>query len=276
MAKQKTEIRPRVTVITGASSGIGLSMAQLMATQGDIVYDLSRRENQITGIRHIHCDVTDRDTIAAAVSSIMEQEGRIDTLVLAAGMGIAGALEFMSERDMQYQMDVNLYGVIRVVQAVLPVMRAQELNAHGERGRIVMVSSMAAEYPVPYQTMYSVSKSGLCAFAFGLRNEVFHHHIGVTCVLPGDVKTGFTSVRRTNWDGKEEYPMMESAVRKMEEDEENGLPADLVARRIVNIANKKNPDLYYSLDAKSAFQRFMYSVYLRNASLWFLRKLYRC
>ena len=83
-----------VAVITGASSGIGRATARIMADKGWKVYDLSRSDKPQDGVTHIACDVTNRDTIESAIKQIADKEGRIDVLVLCAGMGVAGSIEF--------------------------------------------------------------------------------------------------------------------------------------------------------------------------------------
>ena len=161
----------QIIVITGASSGIGRATARMMADKGNKVYDLSRSDKPQDGVEHIACDVTDRTAIEAAIGQIAKKEGRIDVLVLCAGMGVAGSIEFTKEEEMQRQFDVNVYGPIRVVQAALPLMRTQAMGKN-ERGRIVFVSSMAAVFSIPFQAMYSATKSALNAFAFALKNEL--------------------------------------------------------------------------------------------------------
>lgn len=277
-----------IAVITGASSGIGRASAKMLVEKGYKVYDLSRTENPQEGVKHIMCDVTRRETIDEAISQIREEAGRIDLLLLSAGMGIAGAIEFTTEAEMQRQFDVNVYGPIRVIQAALPVMREQACLGRGknggknggfglfsckERGRIVFVSSMAAEFCVPFQSMYSASKAAINSFAFGLANELRQHKITVSCVEPGDVHTNFT--RSTNLTGGDVYPQMKSAIEQMIRDEENGLTSEQVARRVMKASTARCPKLYYTSDLLSDFECILKRLLPTRLAVWVLGKMYK-
>ena len=180
----------KVAVVTGGSSGIGLCTAKSLRESDCTVYEISRRASDQKGVVHVPCDVTDRDAMAAAIRDIAQKEGRLDILVCNAGMGISGAVEFTDPKDARYLMDVNFFGLVNAVDAALPLMRAQK------SGRIVLVSSVAAALPIPFQTYYSVSKAAINAFALALRNEVRCFGISICAVMPGDIKTGFTEARR--------------------------------------------------------------------------------
>lgn len=271
-----TIMNNKVVVITGASSGIGREVARLMADQGHRVYDLSRSDKPQDGVRHLRCDVTDRATIQTAVDTIKSEVGRIDTLILCAGSGVAGALEFMTEEELQFQFDVNAFGPLRVVQAALPLMREQMLLNGKERGRIVFISSMAAVFPLPYQGLYSATKMSVNAIAYALRNELHPLGIGVTSILPGDVKTGFTAARRKNETGKEIYTHMDGAFEAMTSDEVNGSKPEVIAKRIVKIVNRKNVGMYYTLDSLSLLEYILQRIAPHKVALWVVRKMYRC
>ena len=115
----------KVCVITGGTSGIGLSTAQAMLEKGYTVYELSRRAEGAPGMKHIMADVTKEETLAAAVQEILKQEDHIDVLINNAGFGISGAVEFTKTEDAQHQLDVNFFGMVRMNRQVLPVMRRQ-------------------------------------------------------------------------------------------------------------------------------------------------------
>lgn len=261
-----------VAVITGASSGIGRASAKMLVEKGYKVYDLSRTENPQEGVKHIMCDVTRRETIDEAMSQIKADVGRIDLLLLSAGMGIAGAIEFTTDSEMQRQFDVNVYGPIRVIQAALPIMRTQQKGKH-ERGRIVFVSSMAGEFCIPFQAMYSASKAAINSFAFGLANELKHHSITVSCVEPGDVHTNFK--RTTDLTGGDVYPQMKSAIEQMIHDEENGLTSEQVARRVMKASTARCPKLYYTSDVLSDLERFAKRIFPTSVAVWILGKMYK-
>ena len=181
----------RTLIITGGSSGIGQAAADLFAAKGYKVYELSRHGEDRAGVTHIDCDVTSPDDCRNAAAKVATEAGKIDVLISNAGMGISGAIEFTDINEAKRQFDVNFFGAVNIAQAVLPYMR----NEHD--GKIIFVSSLAATFPIPYQAFYSASKSAINAMAMAMRNEVREFGIKVCCLLPGDVKTGFTGSRTT-------------------------------------------------------------------------------
>lgn len=264
-----------IAVITGASSGIGRATARQLADKGYKVYDLSRSEKPQDGVEHLSCDVTKRDTIDTAIKHISEAEGRIDVLVLCAGMGVAGSVEFTKEEEMQRQFDVNVYGPIRVVQSALPLMRTQAKQGK-ERGRIVFVSSMAAVFSIPFQAMYSATKSALNAFAFALKNELKAYDITVSCVLPGNVNTGFGAARRTDLAGSDVYPNMQAAIEQMEQEENNGMTSETVAKKVVKACTKSSPSLFYTSDWLSDLECLGDRLLPTRLATWVVGKMYKC
>lgn len=218
----------QVAVITGGSSGIGLETAKILS-RTCVVYVLSRKEFQFDGLKHICADVCDDSSVSNAISKVIEEEGRIDILVTCAGSGISGAVEFTDIGDVTKQVDVVFKGTVNAVHAVLPQMRKQK------SGRIVCVSSVAAVAPIPFQTYYSASKSAVNTFVCATANEVRPYGITICAVMPGDTKTGFTDNRKKIEKGGEEYSgRISKSVRRMEEDEKNGVPAEKVGKFIAD------------------------------------------
>lgn len=225
-------------IITGGSSGIGQATADLFAARGYKVYELSRHGESRTGVTHIDCDVTSPDDCKAAAQKVAGEAGKIDVLISNAGMGISGAVEFTDLSEAKRQFDVNFFGAVNISQAVLPYMR----NAHS--GRIIFVSSLAATFPIPYQAFYSASKSAINAMAMALRNEVSEFGIKVCCLLPGDVKTGFTGSRTKSYAGSDVYTRMSKAVKTMEHDEQNGITPERMAKKLLSMASQGSPCMF--------------------------------
>lgn len=220
----------KTIIITGGSSGIGRATAILFSEKGHCVYELSRHGESHDGITHIDCDVTSPDDCRKAVQQVVNETQRIDVLVSNAGMGVSGSVEFTELSDVKRQFDVNLFGAVSITQAVLPQMRQQRF------GRIIFVSSLAALFPIPFQGFYSASKSALNSVALSLRNELAPFGIDVCCMLPGDVATCFTAVRKKTAAGSDVYTNMEKAVANMERDEQNGLQPISIARKIYSLS----------------------------------------
>ena len=263
----------KIIAITGASSGIGRATARMMVDEGHIVYDLSRSDKPQDGVKHIRCDIVDVESVANAIQTIKLEQERLDVLVLCAGMGVAGAVEFTSDVEMKRQFDVNFFGSIHVAQAVLPLMREQEKRC-GERGRIVFISSMAGVFALPYQAMYSASKAAINSIVFSLRAELKHTDVNVTCVMPGDVQTNFQ--RSSDSSCLASYPNFTKALRQMEKDEANGLTSNAVAKRVVLAAFTSNPNIYYTSDYISDAQRFLARVLPSKLINYIVGKMYHC
>ncbi len=240
----------KVLLISGGSSGIGRATAQLFARHGYKVYEMSRRDAMPSDLEtdcpvvHWQGDVTSALDCRRVVEAVLSQEGHIDVLICNAGMGIAGAAEFATSEDMHRQMEVNFFGTVHLVQAVLPSMRSRR------DGTIILVGSMAGVFAIPYQSFYSASKAAIGSFASSLRNEVKGFGVRVSCLLPGDVKTGFTAVRKKNLQGEDLYTHMSDSLRKMERDEENGIPAEKMAHKLLSIAQSRRPALFHTVGWK--------------------------
>lgn len=188
-----------IAVITGGTSGIGRATALCLRDAGYDVYELSRREQGVEGLRHIRCDITDEDQVRAAVAEIIGQAGRIDVLINNAGFGISGAVEFTDTAEAQRLLDVNFFGMVRMNKAVIPHMR------QAGRGRIVNLSSVAAPCPIPFQAYYSAGKAAVNAYTMALANELRPFGITVCAVQPGDIHTGFTAARVKTMAGDDVY-----------------------------------------------------------------------
>lgn len=228
----------KVVAITGASSGIGLAIAEELINNGYTVYSLSRSAPSNTDIRHIVCDVSQRDSIANAYKVINEAEGRIDVVINNAGMGISGPVEYEPVEDIERIISINLLGVINSCAEALPYIRAT-------KGNIINIGSLAGEFGIPFQALYSTTKAGVCAFSLALQNEVKPLGVKVTCLMPGDIKTNFTANRV-----KAEIPddpvygdRVRRSVQRMEKDEQNGMPPSAIAKAIRKLLQQKRPPL---------------------------------
>jgi NAD(P)-dependent dehydrogenase (short-subunit alcohol dehydrogenase family) len=156
----------RVALVTGASSGIGQATAELLAARGFTVFGTSRAPTQVDSTyRWLPLDVRSDASVEAAVQSLLEQAGRIDVLVNNAGFAQVGAIEESSIADVQAQFDTNLFGALRVIKAVLPVMRQQG------SGRIINVSSVVGQVAPPYMGVYATSKFALEGLSEALRED---------------------------------------------------------------------------------------------------------
>lgn len=240
----------KVVLLTGGSKGLGYATARCFAEKGCKVYELSRTEAPNPGVIHLAGDVTDSASVESAVANVIEREGRVDVLVSNAGTVLSGAIEFIEPQDIKKLMDLNFFGMVNAVRAVLPHMRAAGI------GRIVCLSSMAGPFPIPFQAYYSASKAAVSAFTFALANEVKHFGISVCAVMPGDTKTN--PIRHKAHEGDDIYGgRIERSVKTMERDEANGMDPDKVGAVICTIALKKRIKPSYSIGFMSKIQIFL-------------------
>ncbi len=227
-----------VILITGITSGFGRAMASQLSARGHKVYGTCRRDSdKIPGVTYLKADVRDIDSLRSAVDSVMQSEGRIDTLISNAGMGIGGPLEFTAIDDAERQMDVNFMGMVRLVSLVVPIMRQQQ------HGHIICISSIGGLMGLPYQGMYSASKFAIEGYCEALRLEVRKFGIKVTVINPGDFFTGFTAQRSkvSSEQALQAYPGYAASLQDIESDERSGLQPEYLATRICRIVTKRHP-----------------------------------
>ena len=173
----------KVILVTGASSGIGLSVATYLSQIGYKVYGASRSANPNSDFEVVKLDVTDENMIQKAIDNILTKEGRIDGLFNNAGVGAVGAFETTSISDIQKTYDTNIFGVVRMCQAVLPAMRKQK------SGHIINMSTLGSTMGLPFRAFYCSSKAAVDMITEALRLEVKRFGINVSLLHPGDVKT---------------------------------------------------------------------------------------
>lgn len=232
----------RIVILTGGSSGIGLETVKALLERGCTVYEFSRRAFEFPGMIHMCVDVADEAQVRAAVEAVVAREGRVDALINNAGFGISGAFEFTESADAHRLMEVNLFGMNNTIRAVLPHMRS------AKAGRIVNISSVAAPLPIPFQAWYSISKAAVKAMTMSLANEVKPCGVSVCCVMPGDIKTGFTAAREKSIVGDDAYVgRIARSVARMEKDEQNGMNPAVAGKFIARMALKKRVAPYNTI-----------------------------
>lgn len=176
-----------VALVTGASSGIGRETATTLQNAGFRVFGTSRRASgeRTDGVTMLTCDVTDDASVTKLVADILAKAGRIDLLVNNAGIGLFGAAEESSIAQAQALFDVNVFGVLRVTNAVLPAMRRQG------KGRIVNLSSVLGLIPAPYSALYASTKHAIEGYSESLDHELRSFGIRVVLVEPAYTRTSF-------------------------------------------------------------------------------------
>jgi short-subunit dehydrogenase len=182
-----SKIERGVALVTGASSGIGLVTAQALRRDGYRVFGTSRKPMPDTadGITMLICDVINDASVQSVVDGVLSRTGRIDLLVNNAGLGLFGGAEESSVAQVQALFDVNLFGVIRMTNAVLPSMRRRG------NGRIINIGSILGLIPAPYSAHYSAAKHAIEGYSESLDHEVRAFNIRVSVIEPAFVRTVF-------------------------------------------------------------------------------------
>lgn len=239
----------KVVLITGGSSGIGKQTAKLLAGNGYTVYAAARRiekmnDLKFVGIHVIEMDVTDEQSITNGFEQIIRAEGKVDILINNAGFGQYGAIEDVSLADARYQLEVNLFGLARLTQLVLPLMRKQHF------GKIVNISSTGGKVAAPLGGWYHASKFALEGLSDSLRMEVKPFGIDVIVIEPGGVKTEWGEIAMGNAIKTAESSvykgLVDSAQKVNEKAGAKGAEAIVIAVLIKNAIEAAKPKARYA------------------------------
>ena len=241
-----------VSLVTGASSGIGKEIAKQLLDDGNIVYTAARRIDRMDDLEKlgaipIKMDISKEDDVAAAVEKIKQEHEGVDVLVNNAGFGSYGAMEDTTIQDAKYQFEVNLFGLARLTQAVLPYMREKRA------GRIVNITSMGGKIYTPLGSWYHATKHALEGWSDCLRLELKPFEIDVIIIEPGIIQSEFGSTMLgplMERSGNSVYSQMaksvESATKKTYEKGGASHPS-LIAKTISNALKAKRPKTRYAV-----------------------------
>ncbi|WP_433583360.1 SDR family oxidoreductase [Paenibacillus amylolyticus] len=257
MKKRKEGANAPVALITGTSSGFGMLTAITLAKQGYRVVatmrDLSRREELVklaeqAGVaermQYVQLDVTDAESVDKAVGTALLNNGRIDILVNNAGFAVGGFIEEVSMEEWRRQMDTNLFGLIAVTRAVLPVMREQK------QGLIVNLSSVSGLSGFPGYAPYAASKFAVEGFTESLRHEMSSFGVRVVLVEPGAYRTPIWNKGLGEIHRSEDSPYkhkLDAVLRYSQHASETAPDPQEVADLIGRIARMRAPRLRYAL-----------------------------
>ncbi|MGW5238247.1 oxidoreductase [Monashia sp. NPDC004114] len=204
----------KVALVTGASSGIGASIASHLVATGWTVYAVARRVERMTGlasrgVKTFAMDVTDDASMVAGVDRVIEEEGRIDALVNNAGYGSYGAVETVPIDEARRQFEVNVFGLARLTQLVTPHMRTQR------SGTIVNISSIGGKFYEPLGAWYHATKFAVEGFSDSLRLELAPFGIDVVIIEPGPILSEWNAIARDSLVEQSLGTVYEDKARKM-------------------------------------------------------------
>ena len=233
---------PKVVLITGASSGIGKAIAEYLLTKNFIVFGTSRNPgNKPSQFPMVALDVTKPETIKSAVEEVISQAGKIDVLVNNAGVGITGPLEETPDEEIKKAFNINYFGPINVIKAVLPEMRKNN------QGLIVNITSIAGYMGLPYRGIYSASKGALEITTEAFRMELRGFNIKMTNVAPGDFATNIAA-------GRYHAPLIEGSpyeahygktLELMNQHVDEGQNPEVMAKAVYEVIQTKDPKVHY-------------------------------
>ena len=240
----------KTALVTGASSGIGAATVLALLEEGFKVFAAARRQDRMAplarkGAELLFLDLTDDPSIVAAVDAVRAKATRLDVLVNNAGYGCCGSLEDVSLADARRQFEVNLFGLARLSQLALPMMRAQKSS------RIVNVSSMGAKFGEPFGAWYHASKYALEGLSDCLRMELKPFSVDVILVEPGTIRTEWTPIAKESLlriSGDTAYgAYARKHVAMLARGESSGVPSppEVVARTIVRAVRAAHPRARY-------------------------------
>ena len=232
----------KVVIITGASSGIGLATANYLVDKGYVVYGVSNKDFQSDKFEHLVANVCDNQRMSEVFEYVYKKEKQIDVLINNAGIGISGAIEYIKKEDLDTIFEINIKAIISSCSLIIPYLRES-------KGKIINTSSVAGVFSIPFQACYSATKSAIESFSLALANEVKKQGIKVTCIRPGDTKTGFTAARiKTEVENDVYGKKITKSVQKMEKDEQNGDSPLKVAKVMAKVIKRKNPPYVVTVD----------------------------
>ena len=252
-------------MITGASSGIGYDSAVRLAGEGHKVYGAARRVERMESLREhgvvpLKMDVTDEASVVAGVAAVIGAEGRIDVLVNNAGFGYFGAVENVSMDEARRQLDVNVFGMARLTQLVLPYMRQQH------SGRIINISSIAGRMVFYFGGWYHVSKYAVEALSDALRMEVQPFGIDVVLIEPGGIKTNWGIIAAEHLSASSAGTVYEDAANHEAEILRKAYSNDIlsspsvISKRISRAVHARKPRARYAVGFASSTSKFFHSV----------------
>jgi NAD(P)-dependent dehydrogenase (short-subunit alcohol dehydrogenase family) len=240
----------KVVLITGASSGIGRSIASLLFKEGYKVFGTSRKPHPMSpdGFAMFQLDVNDDESVKACISSLTKETGRIDVLINNAGYVITGAQEELPLEQTKEQFETNLFGAMRVTNEVLPIMRKQK------SGRIINVGSIAGTLSIPFQGTYAATKSALLSYSYTLRQEVKGFGIDVSIIEPGYFNTEILNNSKTKINQIKDYQKdKDRIISKLTGEIQNGADPAIVANLVLKILQAKKPRFRYPVGKEKVF-----------------------
>jgi short-subunit dehydrogenase len=253
----------KVAIVTGSSSGIGFETSLTLARNGFYTYATMRRleeekskpltdiaKNENLQLQVIDLDVDNDNSVANAIDTIVNERKRVDVLVNNAGYALGGPLEYAAMNEIKAQFETNFFGAVRVMQAVLPIMRRQAT------GKIVNITSMGGRISIPLSSSYHGSKFALEGVSESIQYELEPFGIKVILIEPGAVGSNFwrnIKIAKSSSDSDSPYSQFGNKILKaFKVMEQNVISPSVVANTILDAVTSDNPQLRYVVGEDAA------------------------
>ena len=255
----------KIILITGGSSGIGFDSAIALAKQGHKVYAAARRVDMMEplkefGIVPLSLDVTNDNSMQECVNAVLDAENRIDVLINNAGYGYFGAIENVKMEEARKQLEVNVFGMARMCQLVLPTMREQHA------GRIINIASIAGRVTVYFGGWYNVSKYAVETFSDALRMETKSFGIDVVLIEPSAIKTNWGIIAADNLEASSRGTVYEAKAINEANNMHKAYRSNffskpkVVTKAICKAVNRRRPRTRYCIGRGGKMIIFLHSI----------------
>ena len=225
-------------LITGASSGIGLAIAKLLAAQGHEIWGTSRNLERVPTLPRLHpvrLDLSDRLSVAEAFNAALAHAGHIDVLINNAGAGHFGAADLLPLEVITSQFQILVFGQIQLMQLALRHMRSRE------EGLIINVTSLASRLPVPFMAAYNAAKAALASYTMSIQLEFGHSRVRIVDLQPGDIRTEFNESVIVSDNAQTYDANIAKTWKVVERNMKNAPGPDLVARQVLRLIESADP-----------------------------------
>lgn len=261
--------------LTGASSGIGLATATLLAERGDEVWGTSRdpaRVPNLPRLHAVHLDLRDNVSLGQSFRTALREAGHFDVVINNAGSGHFGPGEHLGAEEIQSLFQTLVFAHIELCQLALAAMRTRD------SGRIINVTSLASRMPVPFMAGYNAAKAAMASFIMTLQLEVTGSNIHVIDLQPADIATGFNDAVKTTDGGDPRYTeLVRHAWRIVDRNLKEAPKPDLVAHRIASLIDAQNPPPRSTVGGtfQASIAPFIFRFLPQRVRIWGLKNYYK-
>jgi NAD(P)-dependent dehydrogenase (short-subunit alcohol dehydrogenase family) len=260
--------------LTGASSGIGLAIAQSLTARGDEVWGTSRnltRLEQVPRLHPVRLDLSDERSINEAFQYALSEAGHFDVVINNAGSGHFGPVEHISDAEIEKQFQVLLFGHLQLMRLALAAMRPRG------QGLIINVTSLASRLPVPFMAAYNAAKAAMAAFTMSIQLELPDANIRVVDLQPADISTAFNEVITKNNAADPRYATRVAKTwSAVDRNMKNAPKPELVAKHVLQLIDATNPSLRVTVGDvfQSKIAPFIFRFLPQRVRLWGLKMYY--